>query len=418
MNTERLQTLSAVCAAAGVMLMSSSALAAGFANTAQSATSTAMSGVATANPNEPNASFYNPAGMAFQEGFGIYAGPTMILPSIEYTSPDGDITEETEFSTFFPPNFHASYEIGAGLAAGVGVTFPWGLGVAWPDDWHGRETFRSQSLETLNVNPNVAYRVPGIDLGVSAGVQVLRSSLRQRRAAVVRPDNEVDVALGGVGHGIGFTAASQYRPTDEITVGVNYRSGATMEYEGDARFSDDVEGTPFERRMIDQEISTQLNIPHTISAGIGWQATEPLWVGFDVNYMTWSDYDRVEVQYSEQSPEGEPGETEPPTVVEGNWNDAVALRLGAEYEIVERLAARTGFAVDMTPVPDETVAPSLPDNHRLNFSAGLGANHAGFLVDLAYQYVFLPARVIDNGNVDGTYRMGSHVVGLNVGYRQ
>ena len=398
------------------MALPTAATAAGFANTAHSATSVGMGGVGTANPNEPNSNFFNPASMSYDEDWNLYVGSTFLLPSAQYTSPDGDIQTDAETELFYPPNFNLSVPLTDELTAGVGLTFPWGLGVAWPSDWHGRENFRSQSLETLNLNPNVAYQVGDTGLSVAAGVQLMRSALRQERAAIVRDDTEVDVILGGVGYGIGGTFGAMYQANEDVTVGLHYRSATGINYEGRAHFSDDVEGTPFESRMVDQDISTQITMPHVVNAGVGWQLSDPVWLGLDVNYMTWSTYDEVRVEYSEQSPEGEPGETEPPTVQEGNWNDAVAVRLGGQYTLTDALTARAGLAFDMTPVPDETVGPSLPDNNRVITSAGVGYGFDAFRADLGYQYIFVAERVIDNGNVDGTYQMSSHVLGLNFGY--
>lgn len=403
-------------ATAALAMAPATATAAGFANTSHSATATGMGTLGVANPDEPARNFFNPAGMAFEEQVSVYAGATLLLPSADYTSPDGEVTEQTPFSYFVPPNLDVTVPLGDQLAAGVNVAFPWGLGVEWPQQWHGRETFVSQSLETINVNPNVAYRFEDADVSVSAGLQLMRSALHQQRVAVLRDDTEATIELGGVGHGIGATLGAQYRHDDNMTVGVSYRSAAKMSFQGRAHFGEEVEETPFERRMVDQEIATGMTIPHTVNAGVGYNITEPLWLGFDVNYMTWSTYDQVEVQWSEQSPEGEPGETEPSMVQRADWHDAVALRVGGQYQVMDNLVARAGAAVDMTPVPDETVGPSLPDNHRFVLSGGAGYQHDALRVDLSYQFITLPERVVDNGNVDGSYEMRSHIVGLNAGW--
>ena len=412
---KRKEVVAAGLAALGMVLVPSVAFGAGFASTAHSATATGMAGTAVANADEPNSSFYNPAAMVFRQGFTIYTGPTLIAPSVSYESPDGSYTEETVAQIFPPPNFHLAVPFADRFAVGLGVTLPWGLGVAWPQEWEGRETFVSQDLTTLNVNPNLAYRLPGIDLGVAVGAQVMVSSLRQQSTTILREGTEVDVILGGQGYGLGATFAAMYRLSD-LTVGVNYRSGATLNYQGRVHFSEEVSDTPFAGLLIDQDITTSLQIPHTVNAGIGYQVMDRLWVGGEINFMSWSDYDRVEVQFSEQSPSGAPGETTPPLVVEADWEDALAIRVGAQFEVVENLKARIGFALDMTPVPDETVGPSLPDNDRYVFALGAGYTVMGIRADLGYQYVYLNPREISNGNVDGTYQLGSHVVGINLGY--
>lgn len=413
--SEQRNFIGAVCFVAALSVPGL-AMAAGFANTAHSATSTGMAGVATGNVDEPNSTFYNPASMVFREGFNVYVGDTVIIPSVSYESLDGAQTAETLSEIFPPPNFNLALAFGKGFAVGVGGAFTWGLGIAWPDDWLGRENFRSQSLETFNLTPTVAYKVPGLDLSFAAGAQLLASSLRQEWAIILREDTEVDVILGGRGFGAGGIFAAMYRVNDDISVGLNYRSAAKISYEGRAHFSENVEQTPFAGRMVDQDISTSITVPHTVNLGLGWQVLDPLWVGVDLNYMTWSVYDQVEVRFSEQSPEAEPGSAEPPLVVEANWRDAMAFRVGGQYEVIDNLNARLGFALDLTPVPDSTVGPSLPDNNRYVFAAGLGYSIKGFRADLGYQFIYLNPRVVENGSVDGTYQLGSHLMGLNLGY--
>lgn len=411
MNTTKKVLLAGLASAA--FLAPQTALGAGFASTAQSATATGMAGTAVANPDEPNANFYNPASMVFREDFNVSAGLTLIIPSVSFEGPDGS-TAETLSQIFPPPNFSLTVPFAERFAVGLGVTLPWGLGIAWPEDWEGRENFISQDLQTLNVNPNVAYRIPGINLGIAAGAQVMASALRQERRIILREDREVDVILGGQGYGVGATFAVMYQVSD-WTVGLNYRSGATLNYEGRAHFSG-AEDTPFSGRFVDQDITTSITVPHTVNLGVGFRPMEKLFLSIEANYMTWSDYDEVEVLFSEQSPQGEPGDREPSLLVAADWQDALAFRIGGEYELISDLKARIGFAFDMTPVPDETVGPSLPDNDRFVFAAGIGYTFLGARADLGYQFVYLNPREIRNDTVNGTYQLSSHVVGLNIGY--
>ena len=96
--------------------------AAGFQNYAQSATATAMGGVGVANPNEPNASFMNPALMSQHDDFNIYLGDTLIIPNTTY-KPLGGADEEvsTESTIFPPPNGHVGYGVTDDLSVGIGA---------------------------------------------------------------------------------------------------------------------------------------------------------------------------------------------------------------------------------------------------------------------------------------------------------
>src|SRR5690625_36544 len=104
-----------VCAA---LYLPQDAMAAGFANTAHSGTSTGMAGVATGNVDEPNATFYNPASMIFRDGLNVYVGDTVIIPSVSYKSPDGSVTANTVAEVFPPPNFNLTIPFGDNYAVG------------------------------------------------------------------------------------------------------------------------------------------------------------------------------------------------------------------------------------------------------------------------------------------------------------
>lgn len=403
-----------IAALAGVFALvgfSEAAQAAGFSNMAQSGTATGMGTVGTANPDEPNSNFYNPAAMALRDRFNLYIGASLIIPTVEYTSPTG-IEAETESRTFLPPNLSLEVPLGGGLAVGLGFTMPWGLAIEWPEDWVGRDEFISQDLRTYNINPNVAYRLPGINLAIAGGAQIMFAEITQVRGLRLAPGlDDMSTEFSGTGNGFGGTAGLIYQPVEPVSLALNYRSAVKLNFDGDVEFRG-VEGTPFEPFFVDQPITTNFTVPHTITAGLGWQVLRPLFIGVDVNYMTWSTYDRIELEYEEQSPEPDGG----PTVIVANWEDAWAFRIGAEFEVIQNLKLRTGFAYDMTPIPDETVGPSLPDNDRFVIAAGVGYTYRGIRADLGYQRIIVEERVIANGTVDGTYQMGSDVVGLNIGY--
>ncbi len=400
-------------------LPAASADAAGFANTNQSAVATAMGGVGVANPYEPNLSFYNPAAMTLSR-FKAYVGDTLIIPKVDYESPDGE-RWSTEAAVLPPPHAHVHYRFNERLAAGVGLSFPYGLSIAWPENWPGREQVVRQSLTMADINPNVAFAFPDIPLSMSLGVQVVFASVELERATVLRGDGiEVDSLLGGNGTGLGGTAAFLYRPSDDLTLGLTYRSRVEMEFEGDVDF-DGQAGTPFESTFVDQSVETEITTPDTFTFGVGYQV-DRLFVEFDIGWTNWSTYDSIEVEFSEPCEAGDVGcdpsvdETNPPsTVIPGDWQDVPNFRLGAQYEIVENVPVRVGFAYDLSPIPDDTVSPSLPGNDRVILSGGAGYSWQALQFDIGYQLVST-TRTITNGNQNGEYGTDAHIVSVDAAY--
>ena len=400
--------------------------AAGFQNMSQSATANGMGSVGTANPDEPNASFYNPANLAMRDGFEVYVGDTILIPSTSWTSLDGEETVNTVSQVFPPPNFHLGMPIDLGEAGrvglGLGVTLPYGLGIAWPEGWEGRDAIVSQDLQTYNINPNVAYKIPGLDLSLAAGAQIYRSNVRLVRDIVLRDDVAVTSTIAGSGWGFGATASAMYKPIESLSIGLNYRGAVDIDIDGQARFEGE-EDTPFEGSFVDQGGATTIPIPHAFTLGVGW-AYKKLFVGVDVNYTTWSRYDEIVLEFERpceagsQTCDPEVDTSDPPTTtITSNWEDAMAFRLGLEYEIIDDLKVRAGGVYDRTPIPEQTLSPSLPGNDRAAFSLGAGYTIAGVRADVSWQFVnALEREVVDNDNLPGTYKTTAHVIGLNLGY--
>lgn len=405
---------------------STSAMAAGFQNMSHSATANAMGSMGTANPDEPNSSFYNGANLALRDGFEIYVGDTVLIPTSTYQPLEGGEKTSTVSQVFPPPNLHMGLPIdlkGAGtIGVGMGITLPYGLGIAWPDDWEGRALIIAQDLQTYNFNPNVSYKVPNLDLALGVGAQIYHSNVRLERDVVLRDDTSVRSVITGSGQGYGATASLMYKPNNSVSLGLNYRSAVTLDIEGSAKFTGE-EGTPFEQTFTDQGGSTAINIPHALTLGVGW-TYDKVFVGLDVNYTTWSRNQQTVLEFSEPCLEGSTtcdfgvDSTDPPTtVITSNWNDAMAFRVGFQYEAIENLKLRAGFVYDMTPVPEQTLSPSLPDNNRAVISTGVGYTYKSVRADLGYQYVSaIERRVEDNQNLPGVYKTSAHVFGLNLGY--
>lgn len=402
--------------AAGVFALPSVAFGAGFQNTSQSASANAMANAVVANEDEGNASFYNPAYMTQHEGLRTYVGDTIIVPSTTYT-PDSDVpTDEDQISTvsqvFPPPNFHLQYRFGENFAAGVGLTFSYGLGIAWDEEWIGRENIVSQDLQTANVTPVVAYEIPGANLSVAAGAQIIRGTVEFNQDVALPHDQFVSAQLGGGGWGFGAIGALYYEPTEDLSIGFNYRSRAKVNFDDGRAHFEGEEDTPFYRTFQDNPGTTSITLPDLFALGVGYQLDD-LFIELDFNYTLWQTYDRLVLDIDT----GDDPEALSELEIVNNWENAFALRLGAQYNITEDLPIRLGVAYDRTPIPDETVNASLPGNDRISGSIGTGYTFSGFRADIGYQLVSAMTRDIQNDRApNGEYKTTAHVLGINVGY--
>ncbi len=405
---------SAALLGVGLLALPATASAAGFQLTGQSATATGMADTGVANPNEPDASYYNPASMGLNTGFKVYLGDTIVRPSTTFSPKGGGAEIDTKSQTFPPPNLHISYDdiAKSGLSFGAGVSFAYGLGISWPDHWVGRTNIKSQELQTANINPNLAYKIPGMNLSVAAGAQIIFGSVDLQQSVALSKDQFVEAHLGGSGMGFGGVAAVMYQPIDKLTLGVQYRSRVKLNFDqGKVHFSGE-ENTPFNTVFRDNPASTSMTLPDLIAAGVSYQL-DKLYLAFDFNYTMWKTYDKIVLNIDTG---GDKNAIDQLTI-DNHWKNAMAFRLGAQYDVVDNVSARLGVAYDMTPIPDSTVNASLPGNDRISGSLGVGYTYNGMRTDIAYEMVQALKRTIDNGRAPtGDYSTTAQVLSVNVGY--
>lgn len=412
----------------GLVLCSSRASASGFGLNEFSARVMGMGGAFTAIADSPAATFFNPAGLATIDGLSIEVGGTMVTPGASFRGfAPGTSTEMTVNAVrnyFLLPNLHISYRIHDMVAAGFGLTTPYGLTMEWPNTvevngktrgWWGRHIIQKIALQTIFLNPTVAVKVhPRITIG--AGLTIIPAHVELMRAVTSSEFVADDVDFRMVGHDTGFAATGgvlvKVLP-DLMNVGLTYRGGTSFTFAGKGAFTKDGSGANvpagLRTRLKDGEGEAALNLPHVISFGLAVFPTKELNIGFNFDVITWSVYDKLEILFKD-NPDLNTKQIK-------DWRNTVTIRIGAEYFIIPKLPIRAGFIFDQAPTPATTLGPELPDGDRYEFTVGTGYSFAGVYVDLAYQFVTTgDVKGADSAPLDGVYRADAHLVGLSLGY--
>ncbi|HEV3191441.1 MAG TPA: outer membrane protein transport protein, partial [Polyangiaceae bacterium] len=215
------------------LLIARSAFAAGTALDIQSARGTGMAGAVTAMIDDSSAIFYNPAGIAQGRILDVQVGDSIIIPSFQYTSPQGTGTT-TQFNVSPPFQAYESWGLTDSLSIGVGVFTPFGLTVPWPPDWAGKSLITKATLATYDFNPTVAYRVGPLRLGV--GMQLERATVDLQRKIKTGPA-EVSTELGAAAWGAGYNVGAQLEAIERyLSLGVHYRSAVKINLTGAVHF--------------------------------------------------------------------------------------------------------------------------------------------------------------------------------------
>ncbi|UCF64563.1 MAG: outer membrane protein transport protein [bacterium] len=382
-----------------------------------------MGGAFVAQASDPSAIFFNAAGLGFQTGLNIMAGATIIMPKSDFTGPTpSTTTTDMESQTFYPPHAYVTYALENGVAFGVGFFAPFGLGTKWADDWVGRYLAVQTDLQALYINPTVAYKInEKVSVGVGFSYIMGEVELTQRVptfSTLLPPTpaaNDGWVSLKGDGTGFSFNAGVLYKASEKVSLGLSYRSLSTIKFEGDAVFTDMQALATF---FPGGTGKTELPMPADLKAGIAYNVNEKFTVEADFEYVFWNAYKELELDIPD-GPNfpltGAPLQTG--SVDEKDYKNAYLVRLGGEYSL-EKLALRLGFVYDMSPVPDKSLEPLLPDSDRLEGIIGLGYMFSeNVRVDAAYQYIKASERTVTSptNEFPGTYNSTANLFGLTLG---
>ena len=381
-----------------------------------------MGGAFVAQASDPSAIYFNPAGLAFQKGLNIFAGATLIAPKSDFTGPTpSTVKTDMESQTFYPPNAYVTYGLENGWSFGVGIFTPFGLGTEWKPDWPGRYLAVKTELQTFYVNPSVAYEI-NEKFSVGAGVSYVFGNVElTRKINIGLPVPDWNSKLKGDGNGVSFNAGVLYKPTEQVSLGLSYRSLVRIKFEGDATFTDvpniPLPSPPYPPGLTlpalfpDQTGTTKLPMPADLKAGIAYNVNENFTVEGDFEYVFWSAYDSLVLEFDK----GVGGDKV--LAQEKDYKNSFLVRFGGEYRF-EKVAIRAGFVYDQSPVPDKSLEPLLPDANRVEGIIGVGYQfNKNFRADLAYQYIKASERTVTSPtNVfPGTYNSTANLIGLNIG---
>jgi len=243
---------------------------------------------------------------------------------------------------------------------------------------------------------------------VSGGLHVDAARLRVGRQLDFI-DTEGDVLVDMDGTGVGLDAAAFYQATDDVDVGLTYKSRTGIDLAGAADF----EATPdaFSMKTVDQNATAHVTIPDRIALGAAWRTGEWTVLG-DLEIATWSVYDELVIDFE--------NDATPDAKQTNNWTTTVGLRAGTEWRFARGWVGRGGAFYDPSPAQDDTLAPSSPDSSRVGVT--LGATRAigtDWYVDAFAEHLQLLGRQSQNENsLAAEYSGHARMLGFGVRYQR
>jgi len=410
--------------------------AAGFSIFEQGSKATGMAGAVTAQADDPSMLFYNAGGLAFVEKSDFSVGATWIRSTkADFQGagvfPGPNYSAEQETLSEFPPHAYWVQPVTNNFKFGLGVETPFGLTTSWknPNQFAGRFLSTKASLMAFDLNPTIGWRVtPSFGIGVGALVRYSTVELN-RHVPTINPFTLQAADIGALklkgdySTGYGFNVGLLHRVNESFSWGLSYRSKVTVDYEGDARLTQISTGNaqfdailraqlPFNTKL---PVKTSIDFPDQASLGLAFGLTRNLMLETDVNWMGWSSFKEVAIDFT-----GGATNSLPDTTLAQNWEDVYSYRIGLNWTVSPASQVRFGFVYDQTPQPEEGVSPLLPDADRNGFCIGYGHTQ-GFRYDVGLMYLDFKSRTTnkarpEQGPFFGTYKTRAVLLGVTANF--
>ena len=384
--------------------------------------------------------FNNPAGMTHFTGDRAQVDASFILPSSRFegsasqtlggtTFPiTGDGSGNGDQSAFVPAGYFL-HSFSPDFKFGLALTSPFGLETKYPENWVGRYFAIKSSLETVDLNPNLAYRVNNwLSIGGGFSVQYLNAELTNGIDQAAFGAGDGRARLTGEDFGYGYNAGILVEPWESTSFGLTYRSRIRHDVQGQADFTNISPGLAAAAGATVQSSNAEgtLVTPDNIDFSITQRVTDKLRVGMDLQWTGWGVFDTLGFHRTSGAAAGANIGTTTPEHFRDTWFASV----GGTYSLDDNWTFRAGVAYDQTPVTDFYRTVRLPDSDRYWLAAGVGYKFSdGFSVDFGLAHIFMPDASIANSvnstttvaggsaTISGTYKNQIDLISLQTRFR-
>lgn len=405
--------------------------------------------------------FYNPAGMALLPAGKKHmaAGLNLINPSAKF-SDGGSVAAAGQVlggnnggdagSLAAVPHGYFTMPLTDSIQFGVGVGAPFGLKTEYDSNWKGRFLGIKSSVETLNLNPSLSYKVnDAVALGLGVNYQKLKGEFTSAvNYAAVLGQLAANPALSalaplaataGEGRSMitgddtawGYNLGVLVQAGPATRLGLSYRSAIKYHLTGSASFTSNANLTtalnaiagvnPAAASMIAGRLPTRggaiysdIKLPDTLTLSALHRLDDRWDLLGDLSWTGWAKIQSLDFKYA--------NDNSMLSSTRENWRNTLRVALGANYRMSNQWTLRGGLAYDQTPVADSNRTPRLPDNNRtwLSFGGQYKLNKDAAL-DFGYSHLFVPkASINDNagnaanvyGTLQGQYKSGVDILGV------
>ena len=343
-----------------------------------------MGGVSVGLPLDAAAVLTNPAGMSSLAG-RIDFGASYFKPSVEYKATESagmggmvigsnGNTIESDRGASPIPAFGLIVPISNDFKFGIGAYGIAGMGVDYANNLYGGIT--NTAYSQMRFAPGLSYKINDM-FSVGAALNVMYATMEFNAAGGFGQQAH----MGASSFGYGATLGLLVKPIDMLQVGLAYETKSSFQ---DFSFNTSA--------GVDK---LAFNQPQVATIGLGLKPIEGLLIGFDVQWIRWSETNGKDLpSYTQNASSAMPWNLD--------WEDQLVYKIGVQYTVNPTVSLRAGYNYGKMPLNQdrafENMAfPAIAEQH---FTAGVGIN-------LTKQFAL---------NLGGMYSPSATLKGSNAGY--
>ena len=406
------------------------------------ARSNALAGAVSADVEDASANYYNPAGIVRGEELRLSIGYFSTQNNLSINGTDSSVERISGMNVgIVAPAVFGDFKFGFGL----GLHLPdqrlsrtrsslvdrprWELYDTRPHKVYLAANLAVQITRWLSFGAGITFQSPTeLTLQIRGEANALQPERRTRLEHQFKGDlNSIRYPQAGV----------QLRPTDWLSIGINYRGEFEIENTLTALVNGDITGfgDPIPLDFALTSVSVTTFGPQQLNVGFAVHPMDALRIGFDLTWIDWSAHSSLipseDIQLAIEVPDGIPIDV--PSRIMGRdpidpeMRDRFVPRLGVEYVPLSSdaytLALRTGYFYERTPFPAQRGVTNFVDGTRHSVSLGVGLTltdleptlPGGLRFDVRASFHHLPDRLHrKTSNVDpvGDYIAGGTQWGI------
>ena len=341
---------------------------------------------------------------------------------VEATTVNGEIAAAPGLGIYLP--------LSEKITAGVGLGVPFALTADWENNQGiHRYSFSNQAFFTVDLAAVVGMEVTDrLNLGVALNVVAFKHLTVERLVPItalgghtgpsdlvvgrVLLETEMDFPLfvppfqfDPAFDEIGFTIGAKYDVSDDLTIGLSYRSEQDTTFDGEATV-DFNHPVGLGKSIVPWKLN--FDTPAHIKAGFGYDISDAVTLSVDLQYTFWSDADAIGNSANIKFGEPLSGLVGPVAGLNGlagvtyDWDgdDTLAVAAGVQYKLNDKLTLLGGYRYDPETAPDESIDVLFwsGDRHWIGAGATLDLTNKdgrGWTLTAAYQGVIYEDRRIE-----------------------